>query len=164
VSDVGARVIVVGSCNVDLIWHGSRLPARGETVSDGSFTRALGGKGANQAAAAARLGAEVVMVGCVGADEFGTAGRAELEACGVDCRWLRTIDGIATGTALINVDAAGDNTIVVAPGANRFLTPAQIEAAVVGADADVLIAGDARRSWCCVLRGGWRQADRRVCG
>ena len=135
------RIVVVGSCNVDLIWRGPRLPTRGETVSGGSFERAFGGKGANQAAAAARLGAAVTFVGCVGDDDLGAAARADLEACGVDCHWLQTHAGVATGTALINVDADGENTIAVAPGANRLLAVAQIEAAIAGTDADVLIAG-----------------------
>jgi ribokinase len=135
------RIIVVGSCNVDLVWHGPRLPARGETVSEGVFTRAFGGKGANQAAAAARLGAVVEFVGTVGDDDFGVLARAELEACGVDCRWLRTHAGAATGTALINVDAAGANTITVAPGANRLVTGEQIAAAVAGTQAGTVITG-----------------------
>ncbi len=117
------------------------MPTRGETVSGGSFERAFGGKGANQAAAAARLGAAVTFVGCVGDDDFGAGGRADLEACGVDCHWLQTRAGVATGTALINVDATGENTIAVAPGANRRVDVAKIEAAVAGTDADVLIAG-----------------------
>lgn len=135
------RIIVVGSCNVDLVWQGPRLPARGETVSEGVFRRVFGGKGANQATAAARLGAVVELVGCVGDDDFGALARADLEACGVDCRWLHTHAGVATGTALINVDAEGANTITVAPGANRFLGAAQIEAAAAATRADVLITG-----------------------
>ena len=135
------RIVVIGSCNVDLVWRGPRLPARGETVTGGSFERAFGGKGANQAAAAARLGAAVTLVGCIGDDDLGAAARADLEACGVDCHWLQTRAGVATGTALINVDADGENTIAVAPGANRFLDVAEIEAAIAGTDADVLIAG-----------------------
>ena len=99
-------------------------------MSDGTFERTFGGKGANQAAAAARLGAVVTFVGCVGDDDLGDAGRAELEARGVDCEWLQTRAGVATGTALINVDAAGENTVAVAPGANRFLDVVQIEAAI----------------------------------
>src|SRR3977135_3375032 len=110
-SEVAVRIVVVGSCNVDLFWRGPRLPTRGETVSGGSFERAFGGTGANQAAAAARLGAAVTLGGGVGADDSGAGARADLEACGVDCRWLQTYAGAATGTALINVDASGENTI-----------------------------------------------------
>lgn len=117
------------------------MPARGETVSGGTFVRAFGGKGANQAAAAARLGGTVALVACVGDDDFGRAARIDLERAGVDCRWLQTHAGVATGTALINVDAAGGNTITVAPGANRLLDVARIEAAIEAVDADVLIAG-----------------------
>jgi len=141
VSEPSPRVVVVGSCNVDLSWRGPRLPTRGETVSGGSLARTFGGKGANQAAAAARLGAVVVFVACVGDDDFGVAARADLEGCGVDCQWLRTINGVATGTALINIDAEGDNTVTVAPGANLSLDAAQIESAIAAANGDVLITG-----------------------
>jgi ribokinase len=132
---------VVGSCNVDLVWQGPRLPARGETVSDGVFSRTVGGKGANQAAAAACLGAVVEFVGCVGDDDDGALARTDLEARGIDCRWLRTQERVATGTALINVDAGGANMITVAPGANRFLSAELIEAAIASTDAEVLITG-----------------------
>ena len=135
------RVLVVGSCNVDLVWRGPRLPERGETVGDGVFARGWGGKGANLAAAAARLGATVSFVGGVGADGLGAAARADLEASGIDCRWLWDHEGVVTGTALINVDPAGDNTVTVAPGANALLGATQILAAVAGAQADVLVTG-----------------------
>ena len=119
---VAARVVVVGSANVDLVWHGARLPAPGETVTDGEFLQVLGGKGANQAAAAAALGADVHFVGCVGDDHHGEQVRADLEARGIDCRELAVAAGTATGVALITVDANGENAIAVAPGANRLLT------------------------------------------
>ena len=125
-----ARVVVVGSANVDLVWHGDRLPAPGETVTDGEFVSVLGGKGANQAAAAAALGAEVHFVGCVGDDEYGRMARADLEARGVDCTALSTTGGAPTGVALITVDARGENSIAVAPGANR-LVPASVAAAAI---------------------------------
>lgn len=112
---------MVGSANVDLVWHGERLPTAGETVSDGDFVRVLGGKGANQAAAAAALGAEVVFVGCVGDDEHGRMVRADLEERGVDCSALATVPGTPTGVALVNVDRRGENSIAVAPGANQLL-------------------------------------------
>ena len=106
-SVVSRRVVVVGSANVDLVWHGERLPAPGETVTDGEFVEVLGGKGANQAAAAAALGADVSFVGCVGADEHGRAVRADLEARGIDCSALATGTGAPTGVAVITVDARG---------------------------------------------------------
>lgn len=126
----GARVVVVGSANVDLVWHGPRLPRPGETVSGGEFVRGFGGKGANQACAAARLGADVVFVGCVGDDDLGAVVRSGLEAGGVDCSHLATAPGEATGVALITVAADGENAIAVVPGANRALSPAAIDAAV----------------------------------
>jgi ribokinase len=118
---VTARVVVVGSANVDLVWHGAHLPAPGETVTDGEFLRVLGGKGANQAAAAAALGAEVLFVGCVGADDHGEQVRADLDARDIDCRELRVVPDAPTGVALIAVDARGENAIAVAPGANRLV-------------------------------------------
>ncbi len=111
---------MVGSANVDLVWHGPNLPAPGETVTDGTFVQLLGGKGANQAAAAAALGAEVHFVGCVGDDEYGALVRTDLEARGVDCSAL-AVTPAPTGVALITVDDRGENSIAVAPGANRMV-------------------------------------------
>ncbi len=113
------RIAVVGSINVDFVWRGPRLPAHGETVGDGELLRAFGGKGANQAAAAARLGGDVAFVGAVGDDDLGIAARADLAAAGVDCAALAVLPDCATGVALINVADTGENTIVVAPGANH---------------------------------------------
>jgi len=123
------RLTVVGSVNLDLVARVERLPRPGETVTGATFTRIPGGKGANQAVAAARLGAEVTLAACVGADEFAREALAELERAGVALELARR--GV-TGVALIAVDAAGENTIVVAPGANHELHPEDV---VVG-DAD----------------------------
>jgi ribokinase len=135
---VGSRIVVVGSANVDLVWQGSRLPDPGETVTDGEFTQSLGGKGANQAAAAARLGAEVAFVGCVGDDAHGRAVRADLEARGIDCSHLAVVDG-ATGVALVMVNGAGDNAIAVAPGANLALGTGALGAPGLIRAADVVL-------------------------
>jgi ribokinase len=124
----GATVLVVGSINVDLVVTLERLPRPGETVTGGRFARHGGGKGANQAVAAARAGARVRFAGAVGDDEFGAAAVAELEAEGVDTGAIRRLHGEATGVALIAVDAGGDNQIAVASGAN-----ARVDEAVVGA-------------------------------
>jgi ribokinase len=115
------RVIVVGSLNIDLVAMVDRLPAPGETVTGGGFAQHHGGKGGNQAVAAARLGARTWFVGAVGADDHGTAARAALEAEGVDVSELRTLADHATGVALILVDARGENSIAVAGGANTAL-------------------------------------------
>ena len=122
------RIGVVGSANVDLVARCDALPTPGETVMASSLTRLPGGKGANQAAALAALGAAVTFVGCVGADESGDWLVAGLAERGVDVsRVVR--DAAATGTALIAVDTSGENLIVVAPGANDALSPEALDLA-----------------------------------
>ena len=120
------RLTVVGSINLDLVATCERLPRPGETVTGGEFTRVPGGKGGNQAVAAARLGAQVAMVGAVGDDEFAREATAGLTAAGVDLSGLRVADA-PTGVALILVDADGENQIVVAPGANAQLRPEDVD-------------------------------------
>jgi ribokinase len=120
------RVVVVGSINADLVVVTERLPGPGETVSGGRFARHGGGKGANQAVAAARLGARVAMVGAVGADELGDAAVAELQDEGIDVSGVVRMDDAATGVALIVVDAHGENQIAIAAGANGRLGPAHV--------------------------------------
>jgi ribokinase len=123
------RLTVVGSINLDLVVRADRLPRPGETVSGATFSRGPGGKGANQAAAAARLGAEVRMIGCVGTDaEPALAG---LRAGGIEEGWL--VRDAPTGVALITVDGTGETTIVVAPGANAELRPEDLDLADGGA-------------------------------
>jgi ribokinase len=112
-------VAVVGSINVDEVVRVERLPREGETVSGGVFQRFGGGKGANQAVGAARAGADVRIVGCVGADAIGAGALEELRADGVDTSLVARSTAAATGIALIMVDAEGRNQIAVAPGANR---------------------------------------------
>jgi ribokinase len=112
---------VVGSINLDLVALAERLPRPGETVSGARFSRVPGGKGANQAVAAARLGAEVTFVGCVGRDELAEPALAGLREAGVGERWVTK--EAPTGIALVTVDAVGETTIVVAPGANAELRP-----------------------------------------
>ena len=111
------EVTVFGSVNVDLVVRGAPLPGPGETVSGGHFEVHPGGKGANQAVAAARAGARVRFVGCVGDDEHGRLSRAALAAEGVDLGGLEVVDA-PTGVAIIAVDQEGHNQISVAPGAN----------------------------------------------
>lgn len=110
-------LVVVGSANVDVTAFVDRLPTAGETVAGGRLSRDLGGKGANQAVAAAKLGARVRMVGAVGADADGSWTRDTMTTAGVDTTDLRTVDA-PTGTALIVVDADAENQIAVCPGAN----------------------------------------------
>ncbi|HWQ46004.1 MAG TPA: ribokinase [Longilinea sp.] len=114
-----ANIVVLGSLNMDLIVRMDHLPAPGETVLGGDLVTALGGKGANQAVAAARLGGQVSMVGRVGMDAYGHAQRSALEAAGIDTQWLLTDPGALTGVAFILLDKNGQNSIVVSPGANQ---------------------------------------------
>ncbi|MFN8635528.1 MAG: ribokinase [Chloroflexota bacterium] len=125
---MAARVTVVGSVNMDLVVSTERLPEHGETILGRDFQRFGGGKGANQALAAARMGASVSLVAKVGRDEAGELLVRELVEAGVDASQVGRVDG-PTGTAVITVDARGGNTIVVVPGANAKLTPADVEAA-----------------------------------
>jgi ribokinase len=118
-------VIVVGSINVDLCAFVERLPAPGETVMGGTFVREQGGKGANQAVAAARLGARVVLVGMVGRDDMGDAARANLTEEGVDVTEVGAGEG-HTGVAEILIDSRGENLIAVASGANNELTAPRV--------------------------------------
>jgi ribokinase len=116
------RITVVGSANVDHVARCERLPRPGETVTDAEFERVPGGKGANQAVACARLGAQVSFIGRIGRDDLVLR---SLEREGIDVSGVARDDG-ETGVALILVDATGENVIVVAPGANRRLTPEQV--------------------------------------
>lgn len=141
---MSGRVIVVGSVNIDLVANVERLPSPGETVTGAAFSRHYGGKGGNQAVAAARLGVPTAFVGAVGGDDFGAASRASLEAEGIDLRGLRTVAGEATGVALILVDARGENVIAVASGANAALDPTAVRGALAQlapTSGDVVLVG-----------------------
>jgi ribokinase len=129
---VAARIAVVGSINLDLVVRCQRLPRPGETVGDARFERVPGGKGANQAVAAARLGARVRMVGRVGRDPFAEEALSGLREAGVDTAGVGVVDA-PTGVAVIAVDAAGETQIVVAPGANGTLRHEDVRVAAVDA-------------------------------
>jgi ribokinase len=120
------RLTVVGSINLDLVAQTERLPRPGETVTGATFRRVPGGKGANQAVAAARLGADVTFIGCRGDDGFGREALVELEQAGVHLGLVKVVPGAVTGVALITIDASGENEIVVAPGANLALLPEDV--------------------------------------
>lgn len=134
-----AKVVVIGSLNMDLVTRAPRLPRGGETLIGQSFATVSGGKGANQAVAAARLGAQVSMVGCVGSDAYGEALREALLAEQIDCQAVSTVED-SSGVALIVVDDNSQNAIVIVAGANGALTPEVIDRfdAVLQA-ADVII-------------------------
>jgi ribokinase len=131
-------ISVLGSANMDLVVTADRVPALGETVPGREFVQGPGGKGANQALAAARAGARVRMLGAVGDDAFGAAVRSVLRADGVDTEGLRTVPG-STGTAHVTVDGAGANSIVVVPGANGTVRALDDAHRAVIADSDTLL-------------------------
>lgn len=124
-----SAILVVGSINTDLVIRGARLPGPGETVLGGEFYQAAGGKGANQAVAAARAGkTPVTLIGAIGDDAFGRETRARFEAEDLFCDYLRVVEGQPSGVALILVDEQGQNLISVASGANAHLRPADLDA------------------------------------
>ncbi len=138
---MSAKIVVVGSFNADLVTYMPRLPRVGETVSGHRFITGPGGKGSNQAVAAARLGAEVVFIGRVGADDFASIGFQLWSAEGIRSDYVARDPENATGIASIFVDDGGENMIALALGANMALAPSDIDAATaVIAQADVLIA------------------------
>ena len=129
-------IVVIGSINMDLVLRVPRMPLPGETLTGGAFRTIPGGKGANQAVACARLsgkvaagGQQVAMIGCVGDDAFGATLRAALVGDGIIDSHITTLPGVASGIASILVDDNGQNSIVIAGGANDLLSPAHIDAA-----------------------------------
>lgn len=151
-------VVVVGSVNADLIARTDRLPERGETVLAGGMDVLPGGKGANQAVAAALLGADVALVGAVGSDAFADLATTGLRDAGVDLGALARVAG-PTGIALVTVAPEGDNTIVVVPGAN-----AAVDAAAVAAHADLVAGADVVVLQGEIPRGGTEAAARTARG
>lgn len=135
-----ARILVVGSINMDMVVRSPHMPAPGETVLGEGFVTSPGGKGANQAVAAARLGARCRMFGRIGEDAFGRSLLKGLLDEGIDCANVMTTEGQPTGVAMIVVDARGENSIVVAGGANQLLTPDDVFGrAEAFADIDVVV-------------------------
>jgi len=127
------RITVVGSINLDLVATAPRLPAPGETVTGASLARYPGGKGANQAYAAEKLGAEVSLIGRVGNDSLAGEALSLMSDLGVDLAGVETDVAAPTGVALIAVDPTGENQIVVAAGANHLVTPEQLPQRIEGA-------------------------------
>jgi len=136
-----AKIVVVGSSNIDMVVKTERIPAGGETVLGGEFVMVPGGKGANQAVCAAKLGADVKLVARVGDDVFGETSLANFREVGVDASFVIRDRDHPSGVALISVDRKGENAIVVAPGANAALSPADVDRArdaIAAADAVVV--------------------------
>lgn len=121
------KIVVIGSLNMDLVVQASRLPQGGETILGNAFHEIPGGKGANQAVAMARLGAQVDMIGRVGSDGFGKSLLSTLSVDGVNVDSVKALEGTSTGVALITVQDSGENSIIVVPGANGLLSPLDLE-------------------------------------
>jgi ribokinase len=139
-NEARGHVTVVGSLNMDLVARSPRMPQPGETLAGHAFAQVPGGKGGNQAVAAARLGAQVTMLGCVGPDANGAQLRAGLEAEGIDCGALETSESTPTGVALIIVADSGQNSIVIIAGSNGEVTPETVARHEVAlAQAEVVI-------------------------
>lgn len=158
-------LVVLGAVNVDLVVRGAALPAPGETVVGGVFGRHQGGKGGNQAVAAARAlrggpaDGAVVLLGAVGEDELGRDALAALSAEGVDVRSTKVVNGVATGVALIVVDDAGENQIAVAPGANARIEPSDVDAALEGLGAGSVVLASLEVPLAAVRRTAERCRD-----
>ncbi len=123
------KIVVIGSLNMDLVGCAQRIPVVGETIVGNKYFSEPGGKGANQAYAAAKLGGRVAMLGRVGSDDFGREMRSNLERVGCDVTGLLTIPGAISGIALIFVADTGQNSIIIVPGANDRFSPADVDAA-----------------------------------
>jgi ribokinase len=134
-------VVVVGSANVDLVAYCDRFPDDGESLVGRTFTQGFGGKGANQAVMAARLGSQVTFVGCVGADSLGAEITANLAAEGIDVSEVVTAEGVSTGVAPIWVDGAGTNRILIVPGANHAFGPPHVTEALDRLGAAAVVVG-----------------------
>jgi len=120
------RMLVIGSINIDLVAEAERIPKPGETVMGSGFHRHFGGKGANQAVAAAKAGAQVRLLGAVGSDDFGLSALKHLSDAGVDTSECGTETGASTGVALIAIDAGAENSIIIVPGANGLVSPERL--------------------------------------
>lgn len=134
------KIVVIGSCNTDMVISMERLPLPGETLIGGDFFMNLGGKGANQAVAAARLGGNVALIAKVGADSFGSKAVEQYSSDGIDIRYVAVDEGYPSGVALIMVDKHGENCIAVSSGANARLGAKDVDRAkVLIAEADILL-------------------------
>ena len=133
------KIIVIGSSNIDLIMKMDHLPGKGETVTDAVFNQVYGGKGANQAVAAARAGGKVVFVTCIGDDAYSPQMVRNFEDDGIDTRFVFKESGMASGHALIMIGGSGENYISVSPGANYTLNTEKIDRAMPAIDEAALI-------------------------
>lgn len=137
----GKHIVVVGSSNMDLVAKAARIPVVGETLTGTDFFMVCGGKGANQAVAAAKLGGEVIFVAKLGKDVFASKSLENFKSVNINTTYIEQLDGVASGIAMIAIDDNGQNTIIVIPGANGELKPADVDKAEADiASAAVVVA------------------------
>ncbi|HET9680948.1 MAG TPA: ribokinase [Candidatus Limnocylindrales bacterium] len=153
------HVVVVGSCNIDLVAYAPRVPGPGETILGERFVMGFGGKGANQAVMAARLGAEVSMIGALGDDDYAEMTLRNFSEQGVDTRWIRRVPG-ASGVAPIWVEPGGTNRIIVVPGANWLLDGGATAEAVRSLRAVDVVVGQLEVPQAATLAGFLAARDR----
>ena len=139
--NMGKKILVLGSVNMDLVLQLDKMPMAGETIFGRNLENIPGGKGANQAVAAARLGADVFFAGRVGTDEYGVVLREKLEQNSIDTTFLATDEKEKTGVAIISVDSAGQNTIIVLPGANMAMETSDAEQFFANDSYDAVMMG-----------------------
>ncbi len=152
-------IIVFGSINVDMVARVPTLPGPGETVLAPNYRAVAGGKGANQAVAAARAGAATAMIGCVGGDGFAETALSAMGDCKIDLSAVKVVEE-PTGCAMIGVDPAGANQIIVASGANRMVRAAQLDDRLLGPDTTLVLQleVDAEETWAVIARARARAA------
>lgn len=148
-------ILVAGAINTDLIAYVDRAPEAGETITGKSFEMHGGGKGANQAVAAARAGAATAMLGGVGEDDFGRARKSGLSADGVDISWVQTMGDVSSGVALITVEASGENRIAYIPAATLAVTAEHARHAVEGVQPGLVLAANELSLACHQSIFGW---------
>lgn len=139
---VSGPILVAGAINTDVIAYVDRAPEAGETITGRAFEILGGGKGGNQAVAAARSGARTVMLGGVGPDDFGAARKADLAADGVDTSWIQALNGVSSGVALITVETNGENRISYIPGATLAVEETHCLAAVASCQPSMILAAN----------------------
>lgn len=154
---MAGRILVAGAINTDLVAYVDRAPDAGETITGRSFEMHGGGKGANQAVAAARSGADIVMLGGVGADGFGEARKAGLEADGVDISWVQTFTDVSSGVALITVETSGENRIAYIPAATLAVSARHAREAVEAVRPALVLAANELSLACHREVFGWAQ-------
>lgn len=152
-------ILVAGAINTDLVAYVDRAPEAGETVTGRSFEMHGGGKGANQAVAAARAGARTAMLGGVGNDDFGAARKAGLAEDGVDISWVQALDDVSSGVALITVEVSGENRIAYIPAATLAVSPGHARAAVDAISPALVLSANELSLPCHREIFGWAQVN-----